>query len=245
MSHWKTEYGELWANVYDQIFPAFADQEDCIEALAEMAGGGRVLELAIGTGRVALPLIESGVDVEGVDVSEPMVAKLRNKPGGDRVKVTMGDFADVPVEGRFRLVFVVFNTLFALVTQEDQLRCFENVAAHLEPGGAFVLECFHPDLTLYDRGQHVRTEESTTDRVRLTLSRLDLAAQRIDSNHLILSAGSYEMLPVHIRFAWPAELDLMARLAGLRLRQRRGGWKGQPFTSESRKHISVYEPATS
>ena len=250
-SHWTTEYGERWAHLYDEIFPSFPDQQDCIDALAELAGGdstgaagARVLELAIGTGRIALPLIEKGVNVEGVDVSEPMVARLRAKPGGDRVKVTMGDFADVPAEGRFRLVYIVFNTLFALLTQEDQLRCFENVAAHLEPDAAFVLECFHPDLSLFDRGQHIRTEESRTDRLRLTASRLDLAAQRIDSNHLILDEGSYEMLPIHIRFSWPAELDLMARLAGLRLRHRWGGWKGQPFTSESRKHVSIYEPAT-
>lgn len=244
MSHWTTEYGERWAHVYDEIFPAFPDQDDCVDALAELAAGGRVLELAIGTGRVALPLLERGVNVEGVDVSEPMVSRLRAKPGGDRIRVTMGDFAELPVEGRFHLVYIVFNSLFALLTQDDQLRCFRNVAAHLEPGSAFVLECFHPDLSLFDHNQHTRTDDSRTDRVRVTFSRLDLAAQRIDSNHAIFGAGSYEMLPIHIRFAWPAELDLMARLAGLRLRSRWGGWKGQPFTSASTKHISIYEPAT-
>ena len=242
MSPEATEYGERWAAVYDEIFPAFADQEDCVATLAELASGGRVLELAIGTGRVALPLLERGVQLEGLDVSEAMVARLRAKPGGEQVRVTMGDLADVPVEGRFRLIYIVFNTFFALLTQEEQVRCFENVAARLEPAGAFALECFHPDLSLYNQGQMVRTEESKTDRVRLTVSRLDLATQRIESNHLILSGGSYEMLPIHIRFAWPAELDLMARLAGLRLRHRWGGWQGQPFTSDSRKHVSVYEP---
>src|SRR5919204_425400 len=135
-----------------------------VEALLALAGRGRVLELAVGTGRVALPLVERGVEVEGVDISEQMVARLRAKAGGEGVKVTMGDFAEVPVAGRFRLVYIVFNTLFALLTQEDQLRCFENVAAHLEPDGAFVLECFHPDLSLFDRGQHIRTQESRTDR---------------------------------------------------------------------------------
>jgi len=238
-----TEYGARWAALYDEIFPSFLDQEESVAFLAGLAGDGRALELAVGTGRIALPLRERGVEVEGVDVSEAMVERLRAKPGGQEIKVTMGDFAEVPVEGSFRLVYIVFNTLFALLTQEEQLRCFQSVAGHLERGGAFVLECFHPDLSLYSHGQMVRTEESRTDRVRLTVSRLDLAAQRIDSNHLILTGASTEMLPIHIRFAWPAELDLMARLAGLRLRERWGGWSRQPFNSGSTKHISVYEPA--
>jgi hypothetical protein len=154
----------------------------------------------------------------------------------------MGDFADVPVSGRFRLVYLVFNTLFALLTQEDQARCFENVAAHLEPGGAFVIECFLPDLTLFNRGQRVQAIEAGSDRVRLDVARLDVVNQRIDSNHVVLTDEGVKMLPIHIRYAWPAELDLMARAGGLKLRERWGGWSRQPFTSTSAKHVSVYEP---
>jgi hypothetical protein len=172
-----------------------------------------------------------------------MLARQRAKPGGNAVPVYVGDFAEVPVTGRFKLVYLVFNTLFALLTQDDQLRCFENVGKHLEPEGAFVIECFHPDLGRFNRGQRVDSIESSSERVRLDVSRLDLAEQRIDSNHVVLSEKGIRMLPVHVRYAWPAELDLMARLAHLRLRERWGGWAREPFTSASPKHISVYEPA--
>jgi SAM-dependent methyltransferase len=236
------EYGERWAESYDELFPAFPDQDDCIAFLTRLAAGGSALELAIGTGRVALPLIEQGVEVHGVDISEAMVDRLRAKPGGNAVPVYVGDFADVPVEGHFRLIYLVFNTFFALLTQEDQLRCFENVARHLDPAGAFVLECFLPDLTLFNRGQRVQALESSTDRIRVDVGRLDLVNQRIDSNHVVLSEAGTKMLPVHIRYAWPAELDLMAKLASMELRERWGGWAGQPFTSTSAKHVSVYQP---
>ena len=234
------EYGERWADVYDQVFPSFADQDDCISLLAEMAAGGKALELAIGTGRIALPLAARGVDVEGVDISPAMVAKLRAKPGGDGIKVTIGDFADVPVEGRFRLIYITFNTLFALLAQEQQLRCFSSVAGHLEPGGAFVTECFFPNPRLLARGNWTDTIEAGGPKLRLTFSRADVSAQRIDSSYVELTDAGARLLPIHIRYAWPAELDLMARLAGMRLQDRWGGWARQPFTSTSAKHVSVY-----
>ena len=164
-------YGERIADVYDQWYPDAPPA--MIDRLAEMAGEGRALELAIGTGRVALPLASKGVDIHGVDVSEDMVARLRTKQGGDRIPVTMGDFAEVPVEGKFGLIFIVFNTLFALLTQQDQVRCFRNVASRLEPGGAFVLEAFVPDLTRFDRGQRVAVAETEATQVRLEASIID------------------------------------------------------------------------
>jgi hypothetical protein len=233
-------YGDRVAARYDELY-ADLDPTDAVETLARLAAGrGPVLELAIGTGRIALPLAGRGVEVHGIDVSEAMVERLRAKPGGDRIPVTMGDFADVPVEGRYPLVFVAFNTFFGLTTQDEQVRCFANVAAHLEDDGVFVLEGFVPDVTRYDRNQRVAAIKVELDEVQLETSRYDPVAQRSTSQHVFLGPGGIELIPVVIRFAWPAELDLMARLAGLRLRERWGGWDRRPFTAESERHVSVY-----
>jgi hypothetical protein len=172
-----------------------------------------------------------------------MVERLRAKPGGDAIPVTFGDFAGVPVEGRYRLVYVVFNTFFALLTQDDQLRCFAAVADRLAPGGALVLQGFVPDPTLYSGGQSVRTTEVGLDRARLDLARHDPVAQRVDFQHVVLTEAGIRLYPGALRYAWPSELDLMARLAGLRLRERWGGWRREPFGADSGLHVSVYEHA--
>ncbi len=236
-------YGDLIADAYDDLYQGLFDVDATVGALAELAGDRRVLELAIGTGRIALPLVERGVRVEGLDASEKMVAKMRAKPGGADIAVTMGDFADVPVQGAFGLVYLIFNTIFALTEQEDQIRCFRNVAAHLEPDGVFVTETFVPDLSRFDRHQRVQANDVELDRVMLDVSRHDPVNQRVFSHHLTIRSEGIEMYPVQLRYMWPSEMDLAARLAGLRLRDRWGGWKREPFTSDSPGHVSVYELA--
>ena len=243
MTGWDAStYGERIADLYDTMaFRELAPASDTVAFLTELAGPGPVLELGVGTGRIALPLAEEGVRVQGIDASPAMVARMRAKPGGDGIPVTIGDFADVGVEGAFSLVFVVFNTFFALVTQDDQVRCFANVAAHLDAGGAFVIEAFVPDLARFDRDQRVGVVDLTVDTVHLDASRHDLATQRVSSRHVMLSEQATRIVPVELRYAWPSELDLMARLGGLRLRQRFGGWHKEPFDSSSPRHVSVYE----
>lgn len=189
---------------------------------------------------VALPLAQRGLEVHGIDASDAMVAKLRAKPGGEAIPVSIGNFVDVGVEGRFSLIFVVFNTLFALDSQEEQVRCFSNVANHLADGGLFLIEAFVPDLTRYTLGQHTHTYSVELDRVHLDVARLDLAAQQIVSQHVVLSESGIRLYPVKIRYAWPSELDLMARLAGLRLKERWSGWGRERFTATSTRHISAY-----
>jgi SAM-dependent methyltransferase len=233
-------YGDRIADVYDQRVAARGDTEDAVAFLAEHAGGGPVLELGVGTGRLALPLAARGLEVHGIDASERMVARLRGKPGGARLPVTIDDFTEVPVAGRFRLVFVAFNTFFALSGQEAQVRCMAAVADRLQPGGAFVLEAFVPDLTRFDHGQQVSVTELGLDRVRLDLARHDPVTQRVDTQHVELALGGGRWDPVRLRYAWPAELDLMARLAGLALEDRWGGWRREPFTAASTQHVSVY-----
>jgi SAM-dependent methyltransferase len=219
------------------------DTDAAVAFLAELAGPGPVLELAIGTGRIALPLGERGIDVRGIDASEAMVARLRSKPGGDRIPITIGDFADVPIEGRFTLVYVVFNTLFALQTQEEQIRCFRNVAGHLLDGGVFVVEAFVPDLTRFDRDQRIETERVGLDQVWLGVARHHPVEQRVESQHVVLAEQGMRFYPVQLRYAYPSELDLMARLAGLQLQARFGGWRRESFTAASGMHVSVYERA--
>lgn len=233
-------YGDEWAAVYDQEFHAPGDAEAVAGVLAGLAGAGPALELGIGTGRIALPLAARGVEVHGVDASQAMVERLRQKPGGDRISVAIGDFAGVPVEGRYALVYVVFNTFFALLTQADQVRCFKNVAAHLRPGGCFLVEAFVPDVARYARGQHVQTRRVDLDGVTLDVAQLDAATQVVTSQVVALRRDGVRLLPVKIRFAWPSELDLMAQLAGLELRERWAGWGGEPFTGQSARHVSVY-----
>ena len=232
-------YGERVSDFYDEWHPDY--DAHAIDALAELARGGRALELGIGTGRIALPLFAKGVEVHGIDASTSMVSRLRAKPGGDRIPVTMGSFADVPVEGEFALVYVVFNTFFALSSQDEQVRCFRNVAAHLSRNGCFVIEAFVPDLTRFTGGQVNWATKVTADEVQLDVGRHDRTTQQVISQHVVITDGKVRLFPVQIRYAWPSELDLMARLAGLRLRERWSNWQREPLSSESQKHISIYQ----
>ena len=217
------------------------DEEETVACLARLAGNGPALELAIGTGRVALPLAATGVHVDGIEVSRAMVDRLRAKPGGDVLDVTIGDFADVPVEGRYPLVYLVFNTLFNLLTQDEQVRCFANVAEHLSDDGVFLVEAFVPTwLHRLRDDQYVDAERIEADRVTLDVGRHDPVAQILDESHVTFADGAVRVSPIVCRYAWPAELDLMARLAGLRLLSRYGGWCGEPFTATSRQHVSVW-----
>jgi SAM-dependent methyltransferase len=231
-------YGDQIAEVYDRYYGSY--DPAAVAALKQLAGGGAALELGIGTGRVALPLQEAGVAVCGIDASEAMVRQLRSKPGGSAISVVIGDFADVEVDGRFALIFVVFNTFFNLMTQADQVRCFRNVAAHLAPGGVFVLEAFVPDLGRFRGGQDVRLITQTDSEVRFDVSQVDFVRQFVTATHVSLGANGPRFCPVQLRYAWPAELDLMAQLAGLGLRERWGSWDQRPFTNASGGHISVY-----
>jgi SAM-dependent methyltransferase len=217
------------------------DEVVAVAFLEQLAGRGPALELAIGAGRIALPLAARGIRVDGIDISPAMIAQLRTKPGGKEISVTVGDFADVPVEGNYDLVFVVWNSLFNLLTQEDQIRCFQNVARHLTDVGSFVVEAFVPTfLCRLHNDQYVDAEAILVDEVRLDVLRHDVSKQVIEESHVSLSAAGVRLNPVVQRYAWPAELDLMARIAGLRLRQRWGGWNREPFNSTSSTHISVY-----
>jgi SAM-dependent methyltransferase len=232
-------FGEEVAETYRDI--ARGDEEAAVAFLAALAGGGPALELAIGAGRIALPLAARGIRVDGIDISPAMVAQLRSKPGGDAISVTMGDFADVPVTGNYRLIYVVWNTLFNLLSQEEQVRCFENVARRLTDGGSFVVEAYVPAFLYRLRdNQHVDAEAVLVDEVRLDVLRHDPAAQKIEESHVSLSNAGVRLDPVVQRYAWPSELDLMARIAGMRLANRWGGWKREPFDSASKLHVSVY-----
>ena len=235
-------YGAAWAEVYDEEYAAMVPPDSQLGRLAELAGDGTALELGIGTGRVALPLLARGVDVQGLDASPAMIARLRTKPGGEELKVTMGDMADPgTVAGSFRLVYVVFNTFFGLRNQQEQVACFRGVAGLLEPGGVFLLECFVPELGRFDRGQSLRTVRLTDGDVRLDASRHDPVNQQVVSNVIRLANGAVSVRPVRLRYAWPGEIDLMAALSGLDLRERWGGWGGEAFTAASGFHVSVYE----
>jgi SAM-dependent methyltransferase len=233
-------YGDSWAAVYDDHYERM-DPGPAVEFLAGLAGDGRVLELAIGTGRVALPLAARGVAVEGVDASAAMVERLRAKPGGDSIPVTMGDMAQVPVSGRFRLVYLVFNTLFGLLSQARQAECFANVARVLDPEGLFVIECFVPDLARFDRDQRVQAQSVTEDSAVIEVSRHDKAQQRVTTQVITLDGQGMHLRPVALRYSWPTELDLMADRAGLRLTARYADWDRRPFTSASGGHVSVYQ----
>jgi SAM-dependent methyltransferase len=239
-------YGDRIAAFYDRfVEPTVgATTAAAVEFLAPLATGGHALELGIGTGRIALPLADRGVDVHGIDASTAMLERLKSKPGGAEVPVTIGDFATLEqVDGQFDLIYVVFNTFFALLDQELQITCFQSVAKHLTVDGAFVIEAFVPDPARFDRGQRVGATRVETDRLQLDVSRLDPVSQRVTSQHVLIGAEGIVLLPVQLRYAWPSELDLMARLAGLRLRDRFGGWRREPFTSASPGHVSVYTSA--
>jgi SAM-dependent methyltransferase len=204
-------------------------------------GHRSAIELGIGTGRFALPLQERGLTVHGIDASAAMVEKLRAKPGGRDIAVTIGDFSRVTLDASFELIFVAFNTFFGLLTADDQLQCFRNVASMLRPDGVFVIEAFVPDLRRFDRGQRFAVTRIEPRAVWLEASLHDAASHAVNSQLVRLSVDGVQLFPLRIRYAWPAELDLMARIVGLRLRERWSGWDRQPFSSASAAHVSVYE----
>jgi SAM-dependent methyltransferase len=236
-------FGEHVAEHYDEdsdemFDPAVVDP--VVDFLADLAGGGAALELGIGTGRIAIPLAQRGVRVHGIDLSEAMVARLKAKPGSEDIDVTIGDFATATVDGRFSVAYLVFNTIMNLTTQDEQVACFQNVAAQLEPGGCFVIEVGVPELQRLPRGETFLLFDMSEAHVGI--DEYDLANQSLVSHHFQQRGdGTFERSSGPFRYVWPAELDLMARIAGMRLRERWGGWKREPFTSESTKHVSVWE----
>ncbi len=233
-------FDEQVAETYDDQ-ALRGDEAATVAFLAGWARGGPALELAIGTGRIALPLAQRGVQVDGIDFSPPMLAKLRAKPGAEAIGITLGNFADVAVPGAYRLIYLVFNTLFNLLTQDEQVRCFENVAAHLTDDGVFVVEGDTPaEWHRLRNYQYVDLEGLEPGEVRLDVARYDPVSQRLEETHVVLSSAGIQLHPIVTRYAWPAELDLMARLAGLKLQERWGGWNREPFTAASRNCISVY-----
>jgi SAM-dependent methyltransferase len=213
--------------------------EPVVRFLADLAGDGAALELGVGTGRIALPLSQRGVRVHGIELSPAMVSRLRAKPGADQIEVTIGDFATTRVPGTFRLAYLVFNTIMNLTTQDEQVECFRNVAAHLEPGGCFVIEVGVPALQRLPPGETVRA--FTVSPTRLGFDEYEIAAQILYSHHYWVVDGRLETFSAPFRYVWPSELDLMARLAGMTLRERWSGWNREPFTSDSTTHVSVWE----
>ncbi len=232
-------FGDLNADEYDvRHDPGTTDL--AVETLAELAAGGRTLELAIGTGRVGLPLAARGLEVHGVEASPKMVEKLREKPGGAAIPVLIADMAAFQLDERFDFAFLIFNTLFNLTSQDDQVQCFQCAADHLKPGGAFVIETYIPRLAEFDGGQSLRTRRVDFEGPVLEAAVHDPVRQRVDYQYVRVSNAGVTTTPLPIRYAWPAEIDLMARLAGLFLEARWGGWRKEPFTAESATHVSVY-----
>jgi SAM-dependent methyltransferase len=235
-------FGERVAARYDESTEVLVDAraiDPVIDLLVELAGSGRALELGIGTGRIALPLARRGIPVHGIELSKAMVARLRAKPGGEDIGVTIGDFATTTVDGTFSVAYLVWNTIMNLTTQAAQVACFRNVAAHLEPGGCFVIEVGVPDLQRLPPGETIHAFH--VSETRWGLDEYDVARQGLTSHHFEIVDGRLERTSIPFRYAWPAELDLMAELAGMRLRERWTGWQREPFTSDSRKHVSVWE----
>ena len=225
---------------FDEVYEHLPDADTAAGTLARLVGSGRALELGIGTGRVALRLAALGIEVHGVDLSDAMVEELRRKPGGSDIPVAMDDFAGFSVDTRYDVVYVVFSTFFDLTCQDAQVRCFASVARHLNAGGTFVIEAFVPDHARLARRSNV-FGDLYGDVVRVDVSQSNPHEQRLDARHIMISEAGIEQYSVRIRYAWPSELDLMARLAGLRLKERWADWAGNPFTSQSTAHVSVYE----
>lgn len=235
-------FGADIAATYDQAVSGEFDPgviERTVDFLSELAGEGRALELGIGTGRIAVPLSARGVQVAGIDLSRAMVAKLRDKPGGEGIEVTIGDFATARADGEFRLAYLVFNTIMNLTTQDGQVDCFRNVAAHLEPGGRFVVEVHMPELRSLPYGQTAVPFQ--TGPAHWAFDLYDAATQQMSSNYIDVADGNVGFRSIPFRYVWPAELDLMARIAGMRLAERWENWDRAPFTHDSRKHVSVWE----
>ena len=235
-------FGEDVAATYDESSDEMFDPavvDPTVDFLAELAGSGRALELGIGTGRIALPLAARGVRVHGIELSRAMADRLRAKPGGERIGITIGDFATAKADGTFPLAYLVFNTIMNLTTQAGQVACFRNVAEHLEPGGRFVIEVGVPELRRLPHGERFVVFDGRE--THWGIDEYDVANQGLISHHFRVFDGRVERSSGPFRFVWPSELDLMAQLAGLELRERWAGWKREPFTSESRQHVSVWE----
>jgi SAM-dependent methyltransferase len=235
-------FGPRVAERFDERYAYQADPavvEPMADFLAELAGDGRALELGIGTGRIALPLAGRGVPVHGIDLSEAMVAKLQSKPGAEEIGVTIGDFATARVDGTFALAYLVANTIMNLTTQEEQVACFRNVAAHLEPGGCFVIEVMVPRLRRLPPGETFQPFDVSPN--HLGFDEYDVARQGLVSHHYWIEDGEVEVLSPPFRYVWPSELDLMAQLADMGLRERWEDWTRRQFTSDSDKHVSVWE----
>lgn len=235
-------FGEQVAARYDDSTADMFESDvvdPAVDFLAGLAGDGRALELGIGTGRIALPLAERGVPVHGIDLSTAMVDQLRAKPGGDAIDVTIGDFATARAEGAFSIAYLVFNTIMNLTTQDAQVACFRTVADHLERGGRFVVEVGIPDLRRLPPGQNARPFH--VSKTQWAFDLYDVATQAMSSNYVRVNDGRGEFRTIPFRYVWPAELDLMARLAGLELRERWEDWTRRPFTNESDRHVSVWE----
>ncbi|MBX3070131.1 MAG: class I SAM-dependent methyltransferase [Thermomicrobiales bacterium] len=232
-------FGPEAAASYDDYLRG--DEEDAVAFLVSLAGEGPALELAIGTGRIALPLAERGIAVTGIDLSSAMLEQLKRKPGGGGIPVVLGDFAEVPVEGTFRLIYIVFNTFHNLLTQEEQVRCFENVAKHLADDGVFVIEAGLPN-EFFGRGvrEYVNVDAVEVHSVTFDVATYDVATQLLTENHVTISEEGPRFGPIVTRYCWTSELDLMARIAGLRVRERWSSWKRDPFDARSIKHISVF-----
>jgi SAM-dependent methyltransferase len=238
-------FGEEVAATYDAATSGMHDQSviDCVvDVLADLAGDGRALEFGIGTGRIAIPLAQRGVEVHGIDMSKAMVAQLREKPGGAEIGVTIGDFADARVPGSFALTYLVFNTIVNLTTQDAQVACFINAAEHLQPGGSFVIEVSVPALRLLPPGQ--RAVPFDVGEQCWAYDLYDCATQEMSSNYVDDIDGRARLRSISFRYVWPAELDLMARIAGLSLVERWEDWDHRPFTHESMRHVSVWRKLT-
>lgn len=234
-------YGRAMADEYDSLYQAVPETDEAVARLARLSEGGPVLEMGIGTGRLALALQARGIEVAGIEGSPEMVDQLRAKPGGSDIPVTLGNFADAEVDGQFTVVVLALHTIFGLPTPDDQIRCFENAAQHLEPGGVFVIEARVMDAGDFAGGQAVAPRFSDEHQVELQVQRFDLVTQRVEVTNVHLSDAGVRLNSYVNQYTTPREFDLMARIAGLRLRNRWEGWRGEPFTAHSRRHVSVYE----
>ncbi len=228
------------ADEYDDLYAGQSDTDGAVDCLFELAGGGKVLELGIGTGRLALPLLDRGVEVHAIEGSAEMVSKLQAKPGGDRIPVVVDDFAHGDAGRGFALVVLAVNTIFALPDQQAQVECFRNAARHLGPSGRFVVEAWVPDVGAFRHNRLVRPRIMGSDRVSIETAELDPVEQMMRTTQTVFSNGSVRLYPANHRYAWPAELDLMAALAGMHREHRWADWRRAPFTARSEAHVTVY-----
>lgn len=241
-------YGDRMADVYDQI-QGEGDASAAAVFLAELCMQwpdqlGPVLELGIGTGRVALPLAAKGVEVYGIDASSAMLEELHAKPGSKKITGILGDFAEISLNRRFKIIFVVFGTFFCLTSQKAQIQCLKQVAVHLTEDGLFVIQASVPDFSGFIRNQNVRVSSIEIDRVIVTITQHDPVAQKTTTQHIMITEKGIRLMPVHVRYIWPNELDAMAQIAGLELKERWADWDRTPFTSTSRGHVSIYGKST-